>query len=167
MSGMMFVSFSDLIGCFQVIVKIPPVYKKDGPGKKNDFSGLCNIRIYRVRFALTGLVAKETARLSATLTHSGGEIIVDRNNLPHRFIHDAITTSYSFRLYPSGKIEVLDDGNIAGLNVDETVTTYAAPGPFADEWKVDLTNSDLVHLDFSNVTEAYFDFCGTNYAFPT
>lgn len=136
--------------------------------QKNDFSGCCNVRIYRVRFGLTGLATdKLEAFVSVTLTHSGNEIIMDRENLRHTFEHDPISTKYSFNLYPNGSIEVGDNGNIAEANVDETATSYAAPGPFPSQWTVDLRDSQLDNLDFSNVTDAYFDFCGTNYAFPT
>ena len=49
--------------------------------------------------------------------------------------------------------------------MDEPATYYAAPGLFpVDGWAVDLRASTLNALDFSNVTEAYFDFSGTNYA---
>ena len=51
------------------------------------------------------------------------------------------------------------------ISTRQPVTSYAAPGPFADDWEIDLQYSDLYLPDFSNVTEAYFDFCGTNYAF--
>jgi hypothetical protein len=163
---MIFVFFqgcTNLVGYFQVVVKIPAMYKNTKT--KNDFSACCNVRIYRVRFGLTGLTAKKQARLTVTFRHSGGEIIVDRKNLGHRFVHDPIVSVYSFQLDTDGKIEVLDNGNIGEADVNATATNFAAPGPFADDWTVDLKASDLVKLDFSKVTEAYFDFCGTNYAF--
>lgn len=139
------------------------MYKDTTP--KNDFSGCCNVRIYRVRFGLTGLVAKKRTHVVVSLKHSGEEIIVDGDNLGHRFTHEPVTTVYSFHLDPHGMIHVQDNGNIAEADVDEPEKHYAAPGPFADNWTVDLNYSIVTSLDFSNVTEAYFDFCGTNYAF--
>jgi hypothetical protein len=49
--------------------------------------------------------------------------------------------------------------------VDEYATTFAAPGPFADSWLVDLHYSNMTQLDFTGVNKAYFDFCGTHYTF--
>lgn len=145
-------------------MKIPVIYKNSTP--KNEFSGSCNIRIYRARFGLTGLIAKKSTRVAVILRHGGGEIIVDRKDVGHRFVHDPISILYSFYLSTDGSINVLDNGNIAEADVDEPVKHYAAPGLFADDWTVNLTQSEhLDLLDFSNVTEAYFDFCGTNYAF--
>ncbi|KAG6856632.1 hypothetical protein H0H87_002382, partial [Tephrocybe sp. NHM501043] len=105
-------SSSDLI---QVIVKILVMHKN--AIKKNDFSGCCNIRIYRVRFGFTGLKIQGkdlTARVTVTSKHSGDEIIVDRNNLDHKFVHDSITAIYSYDLRSDGSMSVLDNGNIAG-----------------------------------------------------
>ncbi|KAF8817289.1 hypothetical protein BYT27DRAFT_7237498 [Phlegmacium glaucopus] len=144
-----------------LVVQIPPVYKETI--EKNDFSGCCNVRIYRVRFGFTGLVAKETARVSVVVRHSGKEVIVSKDDSSYKFIHNAIKTVYSFNLHPDGTYMVLDNGNIGEADVGQPATSYAAPGPFTD-WEIDLTNSDLYLLDFSNVSEAYFDFCGTNYA---
>ncbi|KAM6497685.1 hypothetical protein JOM56_005633 [Amanita muscaria] len=158
---------TSLIMNHRVVMKIPPMYKDTI--KKNDFSGCCNVRIYRVRFGLTGLAPKKSnkmPRVTVIFKHSGGEIIVDRENLEHKFIHEPIAAIYSFHLNPDGTIVVQDNGNIGEADVDKPETNYAAPGPFADDWEVDLKSSDLIHLDFSKVTEAYFDFCGTNYPFP-
>ena len=62
----------------------------------------------------------------------------------------------------------LDNGNIGGADVNQVASSYAAPGPFA-EWRVtgsfEQANVDLLGLlDFSQVTDAYFDFFGTDYA---
>ena len=103
--------------------------------------------------------------MSIRVTHSGTEVIVGKDSSSYEFVHDAIATRYSFNLYPDGTIKVQDNGNIGEADVDQPATSYAPPGPFADYWEIDLHHSDLHLLDFSNVTKAYFDFCGTNYAF--
>ena len=91
------------------------------------------------------------------------ETVVDKLNAAHKYTHDQIAIVYSFNLLSDGTVQVLDDGNIAQADVNEVATTYAAPGPFTD-WTVSLADSDVNHLDFSGVKDAYFDFCGTNYA---
>ena len=136
--------------------------------QKNDFSGCCNVRIYRVRFGFTGLAVKNSKLelVKVDLKHSGEETIVDRLNSGHKFVHDAVKAIYSFNLDSDGLIKVEDNGNIGEADVGHVATSYAAIGPFTDDWEVSLKNStDLDHLDFSKVTEAYFDFCGTNYPF--
>ena len=123
--------------------------------------------MYRARFGFTGLklapLAK-SARITVRMVHRGVETIVDRLNAAHKFTHDQIAIVYSFNLLSDGSVQVLDDGNIAQADVNEVATSYAAPGPFTD-WTVSLADSDVNHLDFSGVKDAYFDFCGTNYAF--
>lgn len=115
---------------------------------------------------MTGLIATQPAYVGVNLRHKGEEIIVDRKNTGHKFVHDPISITYSFILNPGGTVEILDNGNIAEADVDEPAKNYAAPGLFpVDGWVIDLRASALASLDFSNVTEAYFDFCGTNYAF--
>ena len=153
----------------QVRIKIPVVYKSTPTG--SDFTGNYNIRIYRARFNFAGLKLteeakrlQEPARVKVTLRHSGTETVVDVKNSAHLFTHDGIQTMYSFHLYPDGTIKAQDNGNIGGVDVDERETTFAAPGPFADYWEVDLNGTQFNHLDFKKVTDAYFDFCGTNYA---
>ncbi|KAF9565091.1 hypothetical protein CPC08DRAFT_213736 [Agrocybe pediades] len=148
----------------QVTVNIPVTYKD--PTIKNEFTGCCNIRVYRARFGLTGLVAKKSAYVGCNLVHTGKEVLVDRQSVGLTFVHDPISITYSYVLSPDGTINVLDNGNLAEADVDEPAKSYAAPGAFPVEgWKVDLRASALEDLDFSGVTEAYFDFCGTNYAF--
>ncbi|KAG6819310.1 hypothetical protein H0H93_013136 [Arthromyces matolae] len=148
-----------------IVVKIPVMHKTTI--QKNDFSGCCNVRIYRVRFGFENLKVKgtEPARVTVTLTHSGKETIVHRTNMDHQFVHDPIKCVYSYNLHPDGSIDVLDNGNISGADVDEPAKKFAAPGPFAEDWTVSLTNSDLTRLDFGSVKKGYFDFCGTNFAF--
>jgi len=147
----------------QVEVKIPAVYEHTNT--ESEFAGCCNVRIYRVRFGITGLIARRQAYVNVNLKHKGQETIVDRKNVGHVYVHDPISISYSFSLNSDGKIDVLDNGNVAEADVDEPAKNYAAPGPFpVDGWVVDLRASTLNALDFSKVTEAYFDFCGTNYA---
>lgn len=146
-------------------MKIPTVFKDEC---ESNFSGCCNIRIYYVRFGFDGLrvvEGKEQARVSVGFRHSGEEEFVDRYNGSHKFVHEAITTMYSFILDPKGQFTVQNDGNIGMSDVGDPAKTHAAPGPFADNWEIDLHNSQLDRLDFSNVTKAYFDFCGTNYSF--
>lgn len=71
-----------------------------------DFTGCCNVRLYRVRFGLTGLKlsaslsgnAKTDARVQFTLIHGGQETLVDRSNAGFNFDHDEIPVLYSFRL---------------------------------------------------------------------
>lgn len=137
----------------------------------NQFFGCCNIRIYRVRFGFVGLTekedtaSKEEAFVSVKLTHSGTEEIVDKDNKSHKFEHDAITAMYSFNLHHDGTIKEVENGNINEADVGQPKTNYATPGPFPDYWEIDLHASLFHLLDFSGVTDAYFDFCGTNYAF--
>lgn len=97
------------------------------------------------------------------MVHKGTDTLVDKLNAAHKFTHDQISLIYSFNLLSDGTIQVLDDGNIAQADVNEVATSYAPPGPFAD-WTVSLADSDVNHLDFSEMKDAFFDFCGTNYA---
>ena len=143
---------------------IPPVFKETSP--TNDFSGCCNVRVYKVRLVFDGLTTKghaKSGRLTATITHGGTESIVDKKNLEHVYTHDAIDVDYSFNLKSDGTMENLSDGNIAQADVNNQATAYAAPGPFTT-WHIDLNNSEISHLDFSNVKAIYLDFCGTDYA---
>ncbi|KAG6826788.1 hypothetical protein H0H92_014396 [Tricholoma furcatifolium] len=156
----------DLRKGHSIVVKIPVAHKTDVT--QTVFSECCNVRVYRVRFGFENLKVKGTERafVMVNLKHSGKETIVDRDNKDHRFIHDPITCLYSYYLDPDGSIHVEDNGNIGEADVDEPSTHYAAPGPFADDWTVKLASAtQLTRLDFSGVTKAYFDFCGTNYGF--
>lgn len=120
-----------------------------------------------MRFGFTGLAVKESnpVLVMVNLKHGGEETIVDRLSSGHEFVHDSVTAVYSYNLSSDGSITVEDNGNIGEADVDQVATSYAAIGPFTDDWEISLKNSRLNHLDFSNVTEAYFDFCGTNYSF--
>ncbi|GJJ13687.1 hypothetical protein Clacol_007943 [Clathrus columnatus] len=151
-----------------VVVKIPIV---DQDSKNaGDFEGCCNIRIYRVRFALTGLKtstslpAGRDALVVFKLTHGGNETILDRSNAAFEFRHEPVSTIFSFRLDGGGYKSVLDNGNIGQSDINEVATSYAAPGPFS-EWTVNMKGTDWKHLDVGKVTDGYFDFCGTNYTF--
>ncbi|KAJ7714460.1 hypothetical protein B0H14DRAFT_3015165 [Mycena olivaceomarginata] len=142
-----------------------------------DFDGCCNIRIYRVRFVFIGLRTAtklergESVFVRTTLVHSGNDTIMDRSGKTFSFDHDGVSTPYSFRLESDGSIKVIDDGNVGQADVNAVATSYAAPGPFA-EWTVSLKwtlhangiEKDWDGLDLSQVSEAYLDFCGTNYA---
>ncbi|KAJ7724702.1 hypothetical protein B0H14DRAFT_3003611 [Mycena olivaceomarginata] len=141
-----------------------------------EFDGCCNIRIYRVRFVFIGLRTTtklergESVFVRTTLVHSGNDTIMDRSGKTFSFDHDGVSTPYSFRLESDG-IKVIDDGNVGQADVNAVATSYAAPGPFA-EWTVSLKwtlhangiEKDWDGLDLSQVSEAYLEFCGTNYA---
>ena len=126
--------------------------------------------MYRVRFNLVGLQLKkkekpvEDALVMFNLTHGGIETIVDRANRGLDFEHDRVKVLYSFRLKSDGTRTVLDNGNIAESDINQVATSYAAPGPFT-EWTVDMAGTDFANVDVKDVTQAYFDFCGTNYPF--
>ncbi|KAH7885570.1 hypothetical protein F5I97DRAFT_1413611 [Phlebopus sp. FC_14] len=155
-----------LLSGHSVTLTIQPVlkYSKD-PG---DFKNACNVRVYRARFGFTGLKTasgvNEDVRVIVTLTHGGNETIVNRSNEAIHFEHNPVSTLYSFRMRGDKVTSVMDNGNIGQADINQTATSYAAPGPFA-EWTVDLDGTEFEKLDFSGVTEAFFDFCGTNYAF--
>ena len=146
-------------------MSIPPVLQDSQ--EAGDFAGCCNVRIYKARFGFTGLKTAngvEEARVQVALTHGGNETIVSRKNAIE-FEHDPVTVIYSFVLQNDGLVNPLDDGNIGLPDVNQTATTYAPPGPFA-KWTVRFGDStEFGKLDFSGVTDAFFDFCGTNYAF--
>ncbi|KAG6379344.1 hypothetical protein JVT61DRAFT_11805 [Boletus reticuloceps] len=135
-----------------------------------DFKGCCNVRVYRARFKFTGLKTAadvkdgEEVFVHVQLTHNGHETIVNRSNEAVEFEHSPIATIYSYYLHNNGKMSVLDNGNIAESDINHTATSYAPPGPFA-EWKVELDGTEFDKLDFSDVTDAFFDLCGTNYAY--
>ena len=152
---------------FQIVLLIPTVYKYSS--KAGDFGGCCNVRIYRVRFGLTGLKTASAlpkdkdALVKFTLRHGGSEVIVNRSNAGFEFEHDPVSTVFSFRVNGLGTKSVLDNGNIGESDLNQTATSYAALGPFT-EWTVSMAGTEFARLDLSSVTEAYFDFCGTNYA---
>ncbi|KAF8431464.1 hypothetical protein L210DRAFT_2982969 [Boletus edulis BED1] len=157
-----------LFNNYSVTVKIPPVLRHTTPS--GDFKGCCNVRVYRARFKFTGLKTAadvkdgEEVFVHVQLTHNGHETIVNRSNEAVEFEHSPIATIYSYYLHKNGKMSVLDNGNIAESDINHTATSYAPPGPFA-EWKVDLDGTEFDKLDFSDVTDAFFDLCGTNYAY--
>jgi len=91
----------------QVEVKILAVYEHTT--SESEFSGCCNVRIYRVRFGITGLIARRQAYVNVNLKHKGQETIVDRKNVGHIYVHDPIHITYSFSLNPDGKVEILDN----------------------------------------------------------
>ncbi|KAH7097575.1 hypothetical protein BKA62DRAFT_833180 [Auriculariales sp. MPI-PUGE-AT-0066] len=155
---------------FAVSVDIKPSFQED---PQHDFTKCCNVRIYRVRFVLEGLVAKQPeeptiapqpARVTVTFVHNGKETLVDRLNSAHYFEHDSLHSIYSFKVDTEGKMTILDNGNIGEADVNNRATSYAAPGPFTS-WRVSLKGSEIERLDLTKVTRAYFDFCGTNYSF--
>ncbi|OJJ42655.1 hypothetical protein ASPZODRAFT_169945 [Penicilliopsis zonata CBS 506.65] len=159
-----------LLGGAHEIVLTIPTARKLTP-KAGDFAGCCNVRLYRVRFQMKGLKLNTSKRQPAeealvkfTLTHGGHETLVDRANLGMDFDHDPVRVLYSFRLHADGTQTVLDNGNVAESDINQVATSYAAPGPFA-EWTISMAGSDFDNLDLTHVTGAYFDFCGTNYAF--
>lgn len=129
------------------------------------FKGLCNVRINRVRFRITGLKTASGVDggvlVSVKLTHNGEETILGRQSNPFHFQHDAVSTTYAFRLYNANSIAVVD-GNIGEAQINQVASPYARIGPFA-EWKVEFVGVDVDKLDFTGVTGAYFDFCGTCY----
>ncbi|KAK0703601.1 hypothetical protein B0T26DRAFT_757133 [Lasiosphaeria miniovina] len=155
-------------GDHAAVFTISPVYKYSANG--GDFVGCCNVRVYRVRFRLTGLAPAsslkkdEDALVRFTLRQGGRETLVDRSNAKFEFDHDEVSTVFSFRVNGAGDTTPLDNGNIAGSDIDNMATSYAAPGPFA-EWTVDMSGTEFDKLDVTGVTEAYLDFCGTNYAY--
>ncbi|KAH0832337.1 hypothetical protein J3R83DRAFT_13353 [Lanmaoa asiatica] len=157
-----------LISGYSVTVKIPPVLRHTTPA--GDFIGCCNVRVYRARFGFTGLKTAvgvkngEEAFVHVELTHGGHETIVNRSDEAVEFEHSPVGTIYSYHLLNDGKMSVLDNGNIAESDINHTATSYAPPGPFA-EWKVDMNGTEFEKLDFSRVTDAFFDFCGTNYSY--
>ncbi|KAH7881755.1 hypothetical protein F5I97DRAFT_2076544 [Phlebopus sp. FC_14] len=159
-------SREQLISGHSVTLKIPPVlqYTKDA----GDFKDCCNVRVYRVRFGFPGLKTasgiQDEVRVHITLTHGGNETIVNRSNEGIHFDHNPVSAPYSFRMRGDKVTSVMDNGNIGEADINNTATSYAAPGPFA-EWTVDLDGTEFEKLDFSGVTEAFFDFCGTNYSY--
>ena len=112
----------------------------------------------------SSLAADQDARVQFTLTHDGNEAIIDRSNAKFTFDHDMISALFSFRLNGAGDMSIVDDGNIGEANINQTSTSYAAPGPFTD-WTVDISGTEFDKLDITGVTGAYLDFCGTNYAY--
>lgn len=125
------------------------MYKETLP--KNEFSGCCNVRVYKARFGFAGLKLAPgvtSARVAVRMIHSGQETLVDQLNGEHEFTHESISVMFSFNLFPDG-IKVVDDGNIAMSDVDKDATSYAPPGPFTT-WTVDLTDTDTTKLDFSS-----------------
>ena len=88
-----------------------------------------------------------SARVAVRLVHHGEESLVDKANAEHHFTHDEIATVYSYNLHSDGSTSVLDNGNIAQADVNNTATSYAAPGPFA-RWTVSLADSEISKLDF-------------------
>ncbi|GJJ09108.1 hypothetical protein Clacol_003330 [Clathrus columnatus] len=151
--------------CWKIVITIPKVDKYSTDG--GDFEGCCNIRIYRVRFVLAGLKASaesKKALVQFTLTQGGNETIMDRSNAAYKFEHDPVSTIFSFRVDDKGTRSILDNGNIGESNINELATSYAAPGPFA-EWTISMKGTEWENLDTSEITDGYFDFCGTNYTF--
>ncbi|GJJ09136.1 hypothetical protein Clacol_003358 [Clathrus columnatus] len=149
----------------KVLVTIPEVDKYST--NAGDFEDCCNIRLYRIRFGLTGLRASTTdkkARVQFKLIHGGNETIFDRSNAAFQFKHEPVSTIFSFRVDDKGNRFVVDNGNVEESDAGRVVTSYAAPGPFT-EWTISMKGTEWDSLDKSKVTDGYFDFCGTNYTF--
>jgi hypothetical protein len=147
-------------------VTIPPAT----PGlseAQHPFAGKSNVRVTAVRLFVTGGARTASGFLSAKLTHSGAETIVDAAGRQFQFYHNPITREFRYRI-AAGEFEPAVDGTVEGDISGGGVTTdardrYALVGPFTT-WSIDLGSNG--GLDLSDATGAYLKFYGKFYSFP-
>ncbi|KAJ3778794.1 hypothetical protein FB446DRAFT_712184 [Lentinula raphanica] len=153
----------------KISLNIDPVYpRQKSSGVSSDFDSSANVRVYRVRFYLQGLKALEIAdepQMKAVIQHNGRETIISRRGVPNYFDHSPLNTLHSYSVNDEGKIvNIFDNGDLVAKTNDVKDSAFGAPGPFTT-WTVDSSSADWDYLDFSDVTNAYLEFFGTNYAF--
>ncbi|KAK4194356.1 hypothetical protein QBC40DRAFT_319967 [Triangularia verruculosa] len=147
-------------------VTIPPATSGLSEAQ-HPFAGKSNVRVTAVRLFVTGGARTASGFLSAKLTHSGAETIVDAADRQFQFYHNPITREFRYRI-AAGEFEPAVDGTVDGDISGGGVTTdpkdlYALVGPYTT-WSIDLGSNG--GLDLSDATGAYLKFYGKFYSFP-
>lgn len=167
-------------------VTLPPVRK--GSKMYPDFNGRADVRVYRARFWLDGIVVRDKSTwteaelmgdeipVSIGLKHCGNSEFTDVHDQPVAFSHDEINVNWQYRIYHSTasastpavqipKSQAVDSGDVVNYSAasKDTNDAYAAPSPFAT-WVISLEDLDP-RIDYSKVTRGRFEFFGTSRAF--
>jgi hypothetical protein len=166
--------------------------RRDTNFRQSPFAGHSNVRLTTVRFWAPGLrfqtiedgmalkvpdpsfntvVVEAGRKVSIDIQHQGKESIVDPDDTVHGFEHTMtlITSQYDPRLVNS----MNDVANAAwtweAMGSDWTSNNANAKilapiGPFA-EWRVAIRTDICGELDWTNVSQAYLEFCGSSFPF--
>ena len=120
------------------------------------FANCADVRLTKVRFYAEGATTGDNV-LMVSLAHTGGETLVDTNDLAHSFSHNELHFKFQHNYSTA---EILTDGNLS----DVASGQYALPGPFTT-WKVEIKDTYNDNLELSDVTSARFEFWGWSKSF--
>ena len=132
------------------------------PGEGKDqtpFAGRANVRILKVRPWVTGAKTRDDT-LTARITHTGAETIVDRDGSLHPFTHQPVVKLFTYDL----KTRAIsgEDADFGQPGTDNK-SSYALLGPFT-LWRLQVLSDDNSSLDLTGVTGVRVEFWVQNYA---